>query len=372
MQIRNFVRASDKQIEAAGGNADEAQKRMLDWSIDVRHADGLRMALGDFAVVPGPKWHDQITALSRGLEPGAPLDGGEVGASAVRRAVTSSESVQLRGIELVRQLSHDLLLACMMADPRKLPPHSKDARALLAKDRQFAPTGYLAVADLHVDDQGTAIIDITQMGDVFVALDTAGRVPRVLEGSLEQRAYAGEQILGVDKAIDLFKGELKGWISARYAAQGVSDQFFYDLIFNGTYRPQFTPHGLGNVEAFKRQATDELRTYACAKYGAQGLTPEIFNAMIASGMTPWQQNVAQNNKNAGPFWYPALDPIGDTPEEGVSYVRLALDNVLTGPAPRLTLWTDGSAPTAKTGITMDNLKGINAYGEQTRMEIEVR
>ena len=372
MNIRTFVRASDKQIEAAGGNADEAQKRMLDWNIDIVHGSGTRVALGDFAVVPGPKWHDQIAAYSRGLQGGVPLDGGEVGASAVRRAVTSSESVQLRGIELVRQLSNDLLLACMMADPRKLPSHSKDARAMLAQDRQYAPTGYLAVADVTVNNQGTAIIDITQMGDVFVALDTAGRVPRVLQGSLQERAYAGAQILGADKAIDLFKGELKQWISAKYAAQGVSDQFFYDLIFNGTYRPQFTPHGLGNVEAFKVRVTDELREYACAKYASTGLTPEIFNAMIAKGMTPWQQNVAQNNPQAGPFWYPALDPIGDTPEEGISYVRLAIDGVLTGTAPRLVLWTDGSAPTAQTGITMDNLKGINAYGEQTRMEMEVR
>ncbi|HRH94066.1 MAG TPA: hypothetical protein PKV72_06075, partial [Candidatus Peribacteria bacterium] len=95
MQIRNFTRASDKQIEAAGGNADEAQKRMLDWNIDVRHGDGARVALGDFAMVPGAKWHDQISAYSRGLPGGTALDGGEVGASAVRRAVTSSEAVAL-------------------------------------------------------------------------------------------------------------------------------------------------------------------------------------------------------------------------------------------------------------------------------------
>ncbi len=372
MNARTFVRASDKQIEAAGGDAAKAQQRMLDWNIDILHGSGTRVALGDFAVVPGQQWRDPISAYSRGLEGNALLNGGEIGATAVKRSITSSESVSLRGIELVRQLSNELLLACMMADPRGLPPRSKDARALLAQDRQYAPTGYLAVADLAVDNQGTAIIDITQMGDVFVALDTAGRVPRVLQGSLQERAYAGEQILGADKAIDLLKGELKAWISAKYAAQGVSDQFFYDLIFNGTYRPQFTPHGLGNVEAFKVRATDELRSYACAKYASKGLTPEIFNAMIAQGMTPWQQNVAQNNPAAGPFWYPALDPIGDTPEEGVSYVRLAIDNVLTGPTPRLVLWTDGSAPTTQTGISIDNLKGLNAYGEQTRMEIEVR
>jgi hypothetical protein len=274
-------------------------------------------------------------------------------------------------VELVRQISNDLLLACMMADPRVLPTRSTDARAVLAKDRQYAPTGYLAVADLSVDDQGTAEIDITQIGDVFVALDTGGRIPRVLQGSLQQRAYAGEQILGEDKAIDLFKGELKAWISAKYAAQGVSDQFFYDLIFNGVFRPQFTPTGVGDVEAFKARVTAELRDYACAKYVARGLAPAIFDTMIAKGMTPWQQNVAQNNHDAGPFWYPALDPIGDTPEEGISRVRLVLADVFTAPHPRLTLWTDGSAPTAPTGITVENLKGVNAYGEQTRMDVEL-
>jgi hypothetical protein len=366
MHVNSFVRASDKQIEAAGRDAEAAKRRMMDWHFHMDHGDGHRLALGDFAVVPGKPWTHAMAAWSRGLHEDTPLNGGEVGASATLAAVGEGEALSLRGVHLLRHASNRLLAACIQGDPRKLPQDPAAARAALAQDRQYAPTGYLAVADVAVDLRGNAKIDVTQVGDVFVALDTGGRVPRVLQGSLEQRAYAGETILGEDKAIDMLKAELKGWIAAKYPH--VSDQFFYDLIFNGTFRPQFIPTGVGDVETFKRIVTAELCAYACAKYAAQGLTPGIFDAMIENGMTPWQQNVAQNNPAAGPFWYPALDAVGDVPEHGVRLVRLELDDVLRGSPVRLTMWTDGSRPAAATGIALGNLEGVNAYGEQTRLE----
>ncbi len=369
MKIETFVRASDRQIESAGGDAEAAQRRMLDWHAEFSHNDGYRMALGDFAVVPGKPWKHHFSSLARGLDHATPLNGGEVGASTARRSVSTSESLEVRGIELIRHLSGELLLACMEADPRGLIDDKERARRVLMEDRQFAPTGYLAVADIAMVGEKTAEFDITQVGDVFVALDTGGRVPHVLQGSLQERAHAGEVILGEEKQIDLFKGELKTWISTQYPH--VSDQFFYDLIFNGTFRPQFTPQGVGDVEAFKAIVTAELRQYACTKYAAQGLTDDIFDRMIEKGMTPWQQLVAQNNPAAGPFWYPALDPVGDTPEQGVHRVRFHIDNVLQGTPVRLTMWTDGSVPAAPAGIAIGNLKGLNAYGEQTRLELQL-
>lgn len=370
MHVNTFTRPSDKQIEAAQGNIDNAMCRMLDWHTYFRHSDGYRVALGDFAAVPGESWQHRFTALCRNLPSDTRLNGGEVGASTVRRAVSTSECVELGGIDLLRYVSGELLLSCMEASPRNLGSNKDAARAALAAERQHAPTGYLAVADYRRVNATTAEFDITQVGDVFVALDTGGRIPHVLQGSLEQRAYAGEVILGEDKKIDLLKSELKEHASAMYP--DVSDQFFYDLVYSGTYRPQHTPKHIHDVEAFKAMVTAQLRQYACKKYAAQGLTAAIFDDMIRNGMTPWQQNVAQNNADAGPFWYPALDPIGDTPEHGIQHVRFRLEHLFDGNPARLTLWTDGSVPQASTGITLANLQGLNAYGEQTRLEIEIR
>jgi hypothetical protein len=373
LSIKSDIRPSDKQVEAAGGDVLAAKARMLDWHTHMRrkHADTehVRIALGDFAVVPGAAWQHPQVAKSRGLEEHTPLNGGEVGASVVQTAVGEDAALQLRGAELLRYISKRLLEACLAASPGTANGLEAQ-RAVLREDRQYAPTGYLAVADITTSPSGRAEFDITQIGDVFVALDTGTRIPRVLQGSVQQRAYAGEMILGEEKRIDVLKGELKQWIAAKYP--NVSDQFFYDLIFNGTFRPQFIPHSVGDVEAFKAIVTAELRQYACTKYAAQGLTGDIFDRMIEKGMTPWQQKVAQNNPHAGPFWYPALDPIGDTPEEGVSRVRFAIDDILQQNPVRLVLWTDGSKPREATGITMDNLDSVNAYGEQTRMEVEMQ
>lgn len=110
-----------------------------------------------------------------------------------------------------------------------------------------------------------------------------------------------------------------------------------------------------------------MKTYALVKYPA--VSAETFDEMIEFGITQWQQDVAQNNPDAGYFWYPALDPVGDTPTEGITTFRMRLRDVVNGPKPRLILWTDGSAPKNEKNVRLEELNPVNAYGERTEIEL---
>lgn len=375
MKISTISSPSQKQIEASDGDEKLARKHMLDWKVIFQTGKHTRIAVGDFAMTPGEGWLHEETNRSRGLPEGTVVNGGVVGASVSAEAMLSAEGLALRGIELIRYVSHELIFACINASPHGLPNDEAEARQAIAADRQYGPTGYVAVVDIITQDDGTVEVDVTQVGDVYVGLDTAGRTPDVDEGNMEERTYRGEIIAGEEKRIDLFKAELKQVAEGWYPE--VSDQFFYDLIFNGIFREKNKPIvevleslGMNDIEAFKKEVTERLRSYACMKYVE--LTPEKFDEMIEHGMTPWQQKVAQNNLEAGPFWYPALDPVGDTPEQGVVHYRFRLAHVLEGETPpRIVVWTDGlqRKKLHQRIISLDSFEAVHAHGEQTAVEI---
>ncbi len=365
MRITRFAQPSTKQVEASGGDEAAARKRMLDWHVIQEKFDGVRVALGDFALVPGKPWQYPAVAKERGLPEDTPLNGGEVGATTVATALQSEEVLSQRGSKLISTLSRWLLRSCIAGDPRVLSNFPPEARKQVKADRQYGPTGYPAIVDIRIEGQD-AIVEVTQIGDAYVALETEGRIAYLYENNrLPIRRYDGEIIAGKEKKIDLFKFELLAKAQELYP--NVHKQFFYDLIFNGANRPEFFPKNINDLEEFKKLVICKLCTYACAKH--RGLKPELFYAMIAESIEPWQQQVAQNNPKAGPFWYPALDPVGDTPEDGILFYRFKLRDVFTPPHPSILLWTDGSKPAKKSGITIHDLEGVNAYGERTELEV---
>lgn len=374
MKISTISRPSQKQIEASGGDENLAQKHMLDWKVISQTGKHTRIAVGDSAMTPGEGWLHEETNRSRGLPEGTVVNGGVVGAAVSAEAMLSAEALALRGIELIRYVSHELIFSCINASPHGLPNDEAEARQAIAADRQYGPTGYVAVVDILTQDDGTVEVDVTQVGDVYVGLDTEGRTPDVDKGNMEERTYRGEIIAGEEKRIDLFKAELKQVAEGWYPE--VSDQFFYDLIFNGIFREKNKPSvevleslGMNDIEAFKKEVTERLRSYACMKYAE--LTPEKFDEMIEKGMTPWQQLVGQNNVDEA-FGYSALDPVGDTPEQGVVHYRFRLAHVLEGKTtPRIFVWTDGLQRNKLHHriSSLDSLEAVHAHGEQTAVEI---
>jgi hypothetical protein len=148
----------------------------------------------------------------------------------------------------------------------------------------------------------------------------------------------------------------------------INDQFFYHLLYNGILRPDLCPPGT-DAALLAMTVKEEMGQYALRRYPS--LTDSQYRAMIEHGMTPWQQDIAQNNPKAGPLWYPALDAVGDTPEDGIKTLRLRLPNIGIAPHPRIVVWTDGSTPADVRQVSMEGLRSVNAYGERTEMELTI-
>ena len=267
MLLRRFIRPSDKQVENAGGDVSVAKRRMLSWHTVIGTTKGFRIALGNFASVSGDAWWHMPSSTERGLGKHAPLDGGEVGASVTRE--TMRNALDTQGVKLIQFVSQKLLKTCMEADPRYLPRDEKSAKNSITQDRNYTPTGSLAVVDVQPNSRNDVSVTITQIGDTYVALDTGGRMPWVERAGLWQHPYRGQVVFGT----------------------------------------------------------------------------------------------------AGPFSYPTLNPLGDTPEENIVHTRFQLQDVTTKPNPRMVLWTNGSTPDVSQNITLERLQRVDAYREQTEMEI---
>ena len=150
--------------------------------------DNVGLTAIDCAPVPGDLWLDPSAAQLRELPEDTPLNGGAVGATALRCAM-STASIGTVGFALIQHLNWNLLGACMDHCTDREIRLREHMKAAIKRNRNAWPTGY--VADVIIEKQpqdGSFLMEVTGVGDVYLSLDTGGYPVEVLSGILQARA----------------------------------------------------------------------------------------------------------------------------------------------------------------------------------------